>query len=423
MPQSQHAQLHMPPSEELRAHAVTAVANYLGITDPQQVGALRDAYDVVHEYPAALIVKVASDMLPDLRADVAAHPGQKVVFVGRDGTSIGLAVRQLDHEFYAQHCTDVVLSRAAVETAVQDLEVNAGKSFPELADFRGAAGKADPALIAGARERLTTYLRSKGIDVGVDGSHVTLVDTSYKGTVQELLKAVYPNTEFQGRYAFFAASPSDPHPGTKHGYVIHLEGDAANGGLPVRTLPNDPALTFSQQSAIASIEETLHGPNSSPKGIGATGPIQEPIRNDPHPLEGFNPLQVSGKYSDPIVREGVMHIGLRAVSDDAGEIAGLRDSGGDYRATLNQEAGEYQAQIREWILRGQADPRLVEYLDSFVRPMDKRNLSAIADIIARQNLDAEQAISIWEQYQQLTTQQQKDNFVANLRRDVGGQGA
>ncbi|WP_308252410.1 methyltransferase domain-containing protein, partial [Pseudonocardia sp. KRD291] len=48
-----------------------------------------------------------------------------------------------------------------------------------------------------------------------------MVDNSFKGTIQELLTAAYPNTAFAGRYSLRATHPADPHPETKVGYAFH----------------------------------------------------------------------------------------------------------------------------------------------------------------------------------------------------------
>jgi hypothetical protein len=84
----------------------------------------------------------------------------------------------------------------------------------------------------------------------------------------------------------FAASPHDPHSDTKQGYALHLDAARSFGGRPVSELLTDPSLTFAHQDAIGSIEETLHGPASSPKRIGVSGPVQTPQRFDKAPPAG-----------------------------------------------------------------------------------------------------------------------------------------
>jgi hypothetical protein len=254
-----------------RERAVDAVCARFEITDPEKRRAVGDVYQVTRENTAPFVVKVTDDMLVDLHAEAERNPNLTVAFLGRDGHSLAITARRLDPGFYADHCREVVLSRSVVEAAVQDLEANAGKTFPEIADFRAAGRKVDPETVDGARQRLTEYLQTCGIPVGDPDSEVALVDTSYKGTVQELLTATYPKTSFQGRYAFFGASPHDTHADTKKGYALHLDAGHSEGGRPVSELPADERLTLSHQDAIGAIEETLHGPWTSRDGSDRPG--------------------------------------------------------------------------------------------------------------------------------------------------------
>lgn len=388
-----------------------------GLTDPEQRMAVSDAYDVVYEYPAALMVKTAQEMLPDLRHDVRENPDSKIAFVGRDGRSLALAVRVLDPEFFEEHCTEVVLSRALAETAVQDLELREGRAFPELDDFRGAAGKVDPADTVGAYRQVTDYLRRQGASVGEPGSHVTLVDTSYKGTVQELLAAMYPETEFTGRYAFFAASPADPHPGSKTGYAMHLEGAAANGGRPVQEMPEDPALTYSSQDALAAIEETLHGPMSSPKRITAAVPEQLAVRDDPALLDGFNPTVVPERFTDPSVRDAVMRAALGAVANRAREVSA---GGNSAWQALLRSAGHFRDEVRSWASGSAADPRVGEYLDAFVRRTDKRPAAKLSEVIRTAGIDGRLADETWEAFGKCPDVTSKDAFVSQFSQRITG---
>jgi hypothetical protein len=403
--------------EAAKNETLAEVAAESGLSDPEQLMALSDAYDVVYEYPAALMVKTAQDMLPDLRSDVQENPDGKVVFVGRDGRSLAVAVHALDPGFFREHCTEAVLSRALAETAIQDLELRENREFPELADFRGAAGKVDPADTVGAYRQLTDYLHRQGTLAGEPGSHVTLVDTSYKGTVQEILAGVYPDTTFTGRYAFFASSPSDPHPGSKTGYVMHLEGAAANDGRPVQEMPRDSSLTFSNQDALAAIEETLHGPMSSPKRISGTVPDQTAARDDLAPLDGFNPRVVSPRFTDAAVRDAVMRAALGAVANRArGVIAGDNDAQNE----LVRSATQFRDQVRAWVTGGGTDARLGEYLDAFVRRTDKRAASQLGDVIRSAELGSQQADEAWEAFGECATAAGKDDFVARFMQRIEG---
>ncbi len=399
--------------------AVGAVADRLGISDPTALEALDRAYHVAYEYSAPFIVDVAQRMLTDLRMDVAHNPETVVVFVGRDGHSLAVALERLDPDFFHSHGKEVVLSRALVESAVLDVEQNLEVGYPQLSDFRQAAGKVDPADIPGARARLTEYLQSRGIPVGEEGSKLVLIDTSYKGTVQELLAALYPETSFTGRYAFFGESPLDPHPGSKVGYAVNLRVPDSNSGRPVSTLLGDPALTFSHQDAIGSIEETLHGGLGSPRGFGSDSvPLQRPQHLEPDPLKGLNPAKVAPPFTDPLVREAVKDINLIAVLNFAEHIVAVRESGGDWLGELNHGSHRYRDQIRNWIANsGRADPVFVEVMDSFVRRADKAVVARLADLLQRSDRTPEQILDTWRRYDQLPTLDERKAFVDSLSAD------
>jgi hypothetical protein len=388
---------------------VSRVCSALGISHSNQIETLRDSYHIAYRFLGPFIVKVADDILVDLRAAIAEDGGQRFAFVGRDGHSLAVSIRELDPAFYKMHCSEVVLSRALVESALQDLEENQGKSFPELAAFRGAASKVKPSDRVGAVSALADYLHENGLPVGLPSSRITLIDTSYKGTVQELLSAIYPATRFEGRYAFFAESPDDPHPGSKKGYALHLDASTSNDGIPVSNLPTDVSRTFSHQDALGSIEETLHGPRSSPKRIEAGVPQQEDLREDPDPLDGLVHSLVTPRLRSPIVREGVMHLSLSAIQHHAVDIASQRDAGEDYRARLASGAIQYREHIRAWITGDAVDAGLKEFMDAFVRRVDKKAASALAKALRRLPLAAER-FAVWEKYRSLSSPAEKENF-------------
>jgi hypothetical protein len=404
-----------PEAGLARERSLTEVSlQALDLTGFEQIEALSDAYDVVHEYLGGLMVNVAREMVPDLRQDVDQHPGTKIVFVGRDGRSLAIATAVLDPGLFREHCSEVVLSRALVEAAVQDLEVGEGRTFPQIAGFRSAAEKVEPTDTVGAYRRLTEYLQRNGVRVGEPGSSVTLVDTSYKGTVQELLAAAYPETAFRGRYAFYAESRSDPHPGSKKGYALHLEGDEANNGLPMEDMPADPRLTFSCQDALAAIEETLHGPWSSPRRIAGGAPQQLGLRDDRGVLDGFDLGKVSPRYADPVVRDAVMRVGLAAVADRAEQVA----SGGRAAVeALKASAIRFRDELRAWVAGGNPDPRLVEYLDSFVRRTDTRAAARLGAAIQAAGLDSERSSGVWAAFGRCTTVAEKEHYAACFIRD------
>lgn len=240
------------------------------IDTPEKAQALLDSYQWAKTYLAPFVVKLVIDMAPALLNAVARNPRVKIVFLGRDGFVFGYALSILLPKFYAAHCTTMYLSRSLVNAALRELEEYEGKSFAGIGEFRKrAAAEGDP---RGAWRRLTAYFIDHGIDIGAEGSEIHVVDTGLKGSIQEMLTAVYPRTTFFGHYAFYAASPHDPHPGSKTGYAMHLELERSNEGNALRDrLPDDADLTFLCHDAIVAVEEMIQGSHLSPSTYGANG--------------------------------------------------------------------------------------------------------------------------------------------------------
>jgi hypothetical protein len=394
--------------------AAHRVAGLLGIDSQDDVRTLRDAYAVAYEFLAPLIVRIADDMLADLRADVGSRRTDRVVALGRDGHSLALAMAKLDHRFFRQHVSNVVLSRALVENALQDLENHQGLKFPQVQGYRRVASRVDPADTIGGFRILSDYLQANHVPVGQPQSRITVFDTSFKGTVQELLAAIYPETTVTGRYAFFGESPHDPHPGSKKGYEVHLAADQTRQGRPFYELPAEESKTFAHQLAINSVEELLDGPMTSPVRIGADGPAQTGQRNEPGQLVGLSQGLVSPRLRHLRVREGVKVVNLLAVAHCAQHAALLRDSGGDYRPRLEVGAQRFRAEIRGWIGGGETDPRLKEFLDSFVHRADKQQAELLQRALESAQVPASDSAPIWAAYDRCGSYDDKRVFVQNV---------
>ncbi|EWC63259.1 Fibroin heavy chain precursor (Fib-H) (H-fibroin) [Actinokineospora spheciospongiae] len=107
---------------ERRDQAVDEVDAESGSTDPLR-RALADTHDVARGYT---VVDVAARTHDDLVAKVAADPGHRVVFPGRDGHSPALATRAPNPGCFDRHATEVVLSRAVVDVAEEAAARRAG---------------------------------------------------------------------------------------------------------------------------------------------------------------------------------------------------------------------------------------------------------------------------------------------------------
>jgi hypothetical protein len=318
-------------------------------------------YDMVKEVHGPLILHGATRMLEAFRAEVAERPDARIAFVGRDGHSLALAVYELDREFFEDHCTEITVSRCLADSAVQDLEINSGRGFPELEAFRAARDQVDPNDIPGTRARMTNYLEDRGVPVGTPGSRIILADTSYKGTVQELLAAQYPDVEFRGHYLFLAESPQDPHPGSKTGHVLHVPPD----GTPSA---DDPAAVFTQKDAVLAIEHVLRGARSKAVRFGTDG-IPEQRREAPS-RSGIDPADLAPEYRDDNVRIAAMEVAQLAIAQHARQATGQR--GPQWRAELAAESDTSARRVGSWARRdGATDPAQRTVLDSFVRRSDR----------------------------------------------------
>ncbi|WP_165956495.1 ABC transporter permease [Kribbella antibiotica] len=398
------------------------VTGALGYEGDDIVEIFRDAYRVTFEYLAPLMVRVADEMLVDLRADMAAGRVDRIVALGRDGYSLSVAMHKLEPRFARKNISDVVLSRALVENALQDLERHLGKTFPQVDGFRRVAARVDPANTVGGFRQLDRYLRASRVPVGQPGSRVTLFDTSFKGTVQELLSAVYPETTFTGRYAFFGESPHDPHPGSKQGYEVHLPAASSREGRPFYELPDDETKTFAHQLALNSIEELLDGPWSSPVRIKDARPEQRLQGFESRLLDGLSPARLSARLLSPTIREGVKIVNLHALADRAQLAAETRKAGRDPRPRLEEESQRYRSEIRAWITGQPAEPRLTEFLNSFVHRTDKQQVEQLQRMLERSDLPFDSYRKIWTAYDQCASDDDKRVFVQNVQSSVQATG-
>ncbi|MFI2281356.1 hypothetical protein [Nocardia beijingensis] len=314
------------------------------IDTPEKARALHDAYEWACAYLAPFVVKITIDMAPTLLGALTVNPQARIVFLGRDGFVFGDAFGVLYPRFHAGHCAAMYLSRSLVGNALRELEVYEGRSFDAIESFRKrTVTKGDP---GSAWRELTAYFLASGIDIGGQTSEIHVVDTGLKGSIQEMLAAAYPDTTFVGHYAFYCASPDDPHPGSKTGYALHLDDHRANSGNALRgALPDDVELTFQHHEAIVAIEELVQGPHASPTGYGPNGrPITVRHRHDPH-----------RPATDPYLREAVTTMNSIAVIQLAREVArgGTQpptDDSGRYR-DLARRADELRGRIRTMVAR------------------------------------------------------------------------
>jgi hypothetical protein len=373
------------------------------------------SYDTVREYLAPTIIHATDRMLDDCRSIVAERPDARIVFLGRDGDSIALAARALDPEFFDRHCSAVTVSRCLADTVVQDLEINAGKNFPELErSFRDTRGDVAEDAIPGSRASMTRYLESRGVPVGTPGADIVLIDTSFKGTVQELLSAAYPEIHFEGMYLFHRAADDDPHPGSKTGYLIH----ETDGGKLVShdpDIPGELAAILTENGTVRALEQVLRGPLSKGERFGADDIPEQHLESPP--LDQFIPGDVSPEYLDEAVRLAVMDVGQLAVADYAYTIAERRRAGEDTAGEIAAKTATGLEQIRSWSDRAATVPQLRELLDSVVRPREKDLVLELRTALEDRGVDADATQQIWQQFRDSSA---KAEFVDQFRTSKQG---
>ncbi|WP_216912756.1 hypothetical protein [Nocardia noduli] len=360
----------------LDTDVVDGVLRAFRIDSEAKLSTVAEAYRLIGRYLAPFVVKVVVDMVADLRGIIDREPNAKIVFVGRDGIVLGLVLGILQPDLVARHCVTMYLPRPLVDSALRDMEQNLGLDFSAIEVYRKRpTSTADP---VGSRDRLTAYFALSGLDVESGDIMVCLVDTGLKGSIQEMLTAAYPTVRFCGLYAFFAAAPQDPHPGTKRGYVLHLDGAYGGDGTALRgELPADPALTFYHHEAIVAVEALLSGSKNSPVEFGRDGrPRLRRHRHDLAPLDGPLHGAVEPEYADPRVREAVLAMSTIAIGHRARELAphvaagrvaphGTVEKSAWYRE-LAADADTLRDHVRAWVDRSDAvDQGFARLLDAF----------------------------------------------------------
>jgi hypothetical protein len=287
-----------------RDAAVAQAAAAVGLTDQAGLAAVAEAYEVVRDHIAPMVVSVAMDMLVDFRQQVAANPDHKIVFVGRDGHALALVVQELDQAFFAESCREVVIPRSVGMLAILDAESEGAARFPDSFRWKFSGRQPD---FTDARQDLHEHLMSRGVPTA-PGSSITIVDSSFKGTVQEMLAALYPDIDFQGAYIWHGPTRGDPHPGTKRGYLQETT-----------TPPGDIWGTV-------TYEYSMRGSWTSPTGYRPDGtPIQIPIRADSDPRHKINRDGIAPRYWDATVRDAIMEANQQAAVDYARHIASVPD--------------------------------------------------------------------------------------------------
>lgn len=324
---------------------------------PAKLRTVENAAAVAHQYLAPFIAKAGVDMLGDLYGMVAENPRARVIYLGRDGYSFGNVIRQLDPVFHNRYSAELHIPRVLADSVLEEAQP---WSVPGADGFRKPGPHRDQP--SPGWSDLVEYAEDSNLYLDRADAEFALVDTGFKGSVQEMLTAAYPDTRFHGHYLFFCASDTDRNADRKQGYALHLGQPNPLNGRAIRDrFVDDPALTFAHHDAIVAVEDLTRGVDVPINALAQQTPA----------LAGINPARVASRYSDPYVRQAVLAAISTTVATSAIEIRQARaDSPDMWYATLTDRAAVLRPQIHEWLAGRPADPALAELLDSFVRRAD-----------------------------------------------------
>lgn len=409
------------PDPQVRDLSIGSIALSYRIERADHYQALRNFYDVVYRHFSPFVSKISCEILDDLDGDPSFDENSRLVCLERDGRPYAINFQAIRPELSGR-VREVTASRLIVERALQDREKNAGVKFPQLEGFRHGRTEISAQDVTGASLLLTRELAAADVlpsatDIGRP-KQARMVDIGIKGTIQEALAALYPETQFLGHYAMYFSNPSDPHPGTKKGYELHVEGPRPwwpRGHA--RIMPEDPKYTFAHLDAVKAIEDILCGPWASATHLDENGPVRERLRYNENEFVEINPLKVSLVYQHRILREASRELGHHAVADFAQALALSRNGVASQRGRLVEATDEFRELTRDWVLKRPVDPTVQTVLDSFVRRCDYAHVKKLNRHIRRQNVPVREAVELWHRLDGLETDAQRDALILQLTPD------
>jgi hypothetical protein len=358
-------------------------------------------------------------MLRGLNLFTRANPHARVIFLGRDGYSVGHVIAELDPALYGQYGVMAHVPRTVADAALYQAEQ---QFFADAGHGIGAFRKDGPhrALdvdVGGWWTGLIGLMDDQNAYLDGERPAFALVDSGYKGSIQEMLSAAYPRAQFYGCYVFCSVSPQDPHPHDKQGYAFHLDASSGYGGLGMRDrVVDDVELTFAHHDAVAAVEELLRGTGADPL-ITTEGSLVQCASMAP--FAGLNPLRVAHEYRDPLLREATLAVMLRSTSQYAREVAWNRATDPQtWYASLSVDAARLRPQLHAWLTGRDGDPALRRLLDSFVRRADKDLVDQLAGLIHDMSLPRAEQNAVWAGFDRCEDLAAKDTFVRQMTADL-----
>lgn len=376
--------------------------------------AVREAYDVYRERFGPFVVRIATRMLPRLHQ--LADQGYVIASLSRDGDIYETAWRGLAPDRASAHCRRLAYSRLDGATMLADLKTNHGRNLADFEKFSRNEYDVPPANIAGAYARTTAYARAQGVPLGLPGSKVAILDMGFSGSIQEMWAAAFPETTFQGVYAFYGASRADPHPGTKRGYYANFPVGSLPGDRPLTELPDAPELMFACNWGFPVLEFTLNGPLTSANHAAKNTPVQHFRSGDPADFKVLNPLLVDARLKEPGVLSAVKTAAFLAVFDHARETARKQAAGMDWQGELDRASTAFLHDAFQWFRFGRTDDERLQWLlDTLVVRNDAELIECLHDDLARRNVSAEEASALWRRLADASSLAEKTSVVAEAK--------
>lgn len=353
----------MLPSEQVGARLPSLLAMtdrqfqlfaaVLELDSPQKLHTVETAAITARQYLAPFVVKAAVDLLSNLYSMVCADTKARVIYLGRDGYSFGDVIAQLDPIFHNRYCAELHIPRVLADSALDEA---ASWSAAGADGFRKPGPHREQP--SDSWNDLVRYAEDSNLYFDRSGSQFALIDTGFKGSVQEMLTAAYPHLVFHGHYLFFCAANDDQHADRKKGYALHLVRPNPLNGRAIRgRFVDDPALTFAHHDAIVAVEDLMRGPDISPRLVHGGRVQRESLREQDHSLAGINPARVTPNYTDPYVRQAVLAAVSSTVAAHALDIRRQRAEAPDtWYADLTAQAALLQPQLHAWLAGNPADP-------------------------------------------------------------------
>ena len=249
------------------------------------------------------------------------------MLLGRDAQNIGEVVFRFDPALYEQ-CAKVGINRGTIRNALADLELNHGRTFPELADMFGQLdwkSTITPKRWPTPFGTSTTLLRGQGLPDDPEPPHDIIIvgDNDHawhnpRGAQADVLATCKVAPTCSGRRHTETAADQ--------GYLFNLDATPAAAAITCaagcRMIRIWKSLTFRNEDALLVLEILTSGTKGPEPDRRRRHPVQRLFRDvairNSGAHKGFNPVRMSSAgYLDPKVFEGVYCVPFVRLSETA----------------------------------------------------------------------------------------------------------